>query len=30
VKAGYDVRSRLQAFLMSVGRQKFVVPLYSA
>ncbi|UMR32226.1 M1 family metallopeptidase [Massilia sp. MB5] len=30
VKAGYDVREPLNAFLMSVGRQKFVVPLYSA
>ena len=30
VNAGYDVRQPLQAFLMSVGRQKFVVPLYSA
>ena len=31
VHAGYrDVREPLQAFLMSVGRQKFVVPLYEA
>src|SRR5476651_295383 len=30
VKAGYDVREPLNAFLMSVGRQKFVVPLYTA
>jgi leukotriene-A4 hydrolase len=30
VHAGYDVREPLQAFLMSVGRQKFVVPLYTA
>jgi leukotriene-A4 hydrolase len=31
VHAGYrDVRAPLQAFLMSVGRQKFVVPLYTA
>lgn len=30
IKAGYDVRVPLQAFLMSVGRQKFVVPLYAA
>ena len=30
VNAGYDVQQPLQAFLMSVGRQKFVVPLYSA
>ena len=31
IKAGYrDVRSPLHAFLMSVGRQKFVVPLYAA
>jgi hypothetical protein len=29
--AGYrEVRAPLQAFLMSVGRQKFVVPLYTA
>jgi leukotriene-A4 hydrolase len=29
--AGYrDIRPPLQAFLMSVGRQKFVVPLYAA
>jgi leukotriene-A4 hydrolase len=29
--AGYrDVRPQMQAFLMSVGRQKFVVPLYTA
>ena len=28
--AGYDVREPLDAFLMSVGRQKFVVPLYTA
>jgi hypothetical protein len=28
--AGYDVRQQLKAFLMSVGRQKFVVPLYAA
>jgi leukotriene-A4 hydrolase len=25
-----DIRAPLQAFLMSVGRQKFVVPLYAA
>ncbi|QGZ40770.1 aminopeptidase N [Pseudoduganella flava] len=30
VHAGYDVREPLNAFLMSVGRQKFVVPLYTA
>lgn len=31
VKAGNrEVRAPLQAFLMSVGRQKFVVPLYAA
>lgn len=31
VKAGYrDIRAPLKAFLMSVGRQKFVVPLYAA
>ena len=31
VHAGYkDVRAPLKAFLMSVGRQKFVVPLYTA
>ncbi|KQQ96278.1 M1 family metallopeptidase [Massilia sp. Leaf139] len=31
VHAGYRaVRPQLQAFLMSVGRQKFVVPLYAA
>jgi aminopeptidase N len=31
VHAGYRaVRPRLQTFLMSVGRQKFVVPLYTA
>ena len=30
VHAGYGVREPLQAFLMSVGRQKFVVPLYKA
>ena len=30
VKAGYDVREPLTKFLMSVGRQKFVVPLYTA
>jgi leukotriene-A4 hydrolase len=30
VKAGYGVRHPLQAFLMSVGRQKFVLPLYAA
>jgi aminopeptidase N len=31
VHAGYrDVRAPLEAFLMSVGRQKFVVPLYAA
>jgi aminopeptidase N len=28
--AGYEVRDQLGAFLMSVGRQKFVVPLYTA
>lgn len=31
VHAGYrDIRPQLNAFLMSVGRQKFVVPLYAA
>ncbi|CDG85576.1 M1 family metallopeptidase [Janthinobacterium agaricidamnosum] len=30
VHAGYDVRAPLQHFLMSVGRQKFVVPMYAA
>lgn len=31
VKAGYQgVRAPLQAFLLSVGRQRFVVPLYTA
>jgi len=30
VHAGYGVREALNAFLMSVGRQKFVVPLYKA
>ncbi len=31
VDGGYrDVRAPLEAFLMSVGRQKFVVPLYAA
>ncbi|WP_342120572.1 M1 family metallopeptidase [Pseudoduganella sp. OTU4001] len=30
VHAGYGVRQQLNAFLMSVGRQKFVVPLYKA
>jgi aminopeptidase N len=30
IKAGYDVREPLTTFLMSVGRQKFVVPLYTA
>ncbi|SFM82967.1 M1 family metallopeptidase [Rugamonas rubra] len=30
VKAGYNVREPLGSFLMSVGRQKFVVPLYTA
>lgn len=30
VHAGYDVRQQLDAFLLSVGRQKFVVPLYAA
>jgi leukotriene-A4 hydrolase len=31
VHAGYrEIRPQLQAFLMSVGRQKFVVPLYVA
>ncbi|MBJ7310160.1 M1 family metallopeptidase [Rugamonas sp. CCM 8940] len=30
VKAGYNVREPLDSFLMSVGRQKFVVPLYTA
>ncbi|NML63424.1 M1 family metallopeptidase [Massilia sp. RP-1-19] len=31
VNAGYrDVRPAMEAFLMSVGRQKFVVPLYTA
>ncbi|RJG24169.1 M1 family metallopeptidase [Massilia cavernae] len=30
INAGYrDIRQPLQAFLMSVGRQKFVVPLYT-
>jgi aminopeptidase N len=30
VHAGYrDIRPQLEAFLMSVGRQRFVVPLYS-
>ncbi|MES2263904.1 MAG: M1 family metallopeptidase [Pseudomonadota bacterium] len=30
VKAGYDVRAALNTFLMSVGRKKFVLPLYTA
>jgi leukotriene-A4 hydrolase len=31
IKAGYrDIRAPLNAFLMSVGRQKFVIPLYTA
>lgn len=30
VHAGYDVRAPLKQFLMSVGRQKFVVPMYTA
>jgi leukotriene-A4 hydrolase len=31
INAGYrDIRAPLNAFLMSVGRQKFVVPLYAA
>ena len=31
IHAGYrDIRAPLHAFLMSVGRQKFVVPLYTA
>jgi leukotriene-A4 hydrolase len=31
IKAGYrDIRAPLNAFLLSVGRQKFVVPLYTA
>jgi aminopeptidase N len=30
VKAGYDVRAPLNTFLMSVGRKKFVLPLYTA
>ncbi|KQX00212.1 aminopeptidase [Massilia sp. Root418] len=30
VKAGYDVRAPLKSFLLSVGRKKFVVPLYTA
>jgi aminopeptidase N len=30
VKAGYDVRAPLKSFLMSVGRKKFVLPLYTA
>jgi aminopeptidase N len=30
VDAGYNVREPLNKFLMSVGRQKFVVPLYAA
>jgi len=31
INAGYrDIREPLNAFLMSVGRQKFVVPLYTA
>ncbi|MCC6073508.1 M1 family metallopeptidase [Massilia sp. GCM10020059] len=31
VNAGYrDIRPALESFLMSVGRQKFVVPLYTA
>jgi hypothetical protein len=30
VQAGYNVREPLNKFLLSVGRQKFVVPLYAA
>jgi len=30
VHAGYNVRDPLNAFLMSVGRKKFVLPLYGA
>jgi hypothetical protein len=30
VHAGYDVRTPLNAFLMSVGRTRFVAPLYAA
>jgi aminopeptidase N len=30
VKAGYDVRAPLKSFLLSVGRKKFVLPLYTA
>jgi hypothetical protein len=30
VHAGYDVREPLNAFLMSVGRTRFVAPLYAA
>ena len=30
IKAGYSVREPLAAFLTSVGRQRFVVPLYAA
>jgi aminopeptidase N len=30
VHAGYNVREPLNKFLLSVGRQKFVVPLYAA
>jgi aminopeptidase N len=30
IKAGYDVREPLAAFLTSVGRMRFVVPLYTA
>jgi hypothetical protein len=30
IHAGVDVRAPLKAFLLSVGRQKFVVPLYTA
>ncbi|WP_295999822.1 M1 family metallopeptidase [Rugamonas sp.] len=30
IKAGYNVRGPLEKFLLSVGRQKFVVPLYTA
>ncbi|TFW22557.1 M1 family metallopeptidase [Duganella callida] len=30
VQAGYNVREPLNKFLLSVGRQKFVVPLYTA
>jgi hypothetical protein len=31
IHAGYrDIREPLEAFLMSVGRQKFVVPIYTA